>query len=185
LAELSDAFVVVVSEERGEVSVVEESSLSKTSSPTELIERMRRFRRPLPVSARQKLRTLVIGNRGLKALALAVTAVIWAQIFIAGASVRTFTAPIEYENVPSGLEVSYRSHDVVVGVQLRAASWLFSALGNYRLVIRVDLGGMIPGNHTVVLQGGHLNLPPSISFEHALPPVLSFQLAKRGAFTGP
>ena len=164
--------------------MVEGRSLLRVSSPRELIELMRRFRRPLPISSGRKFRTLLTGNWGLKALALAVTAVIWAQIFIAGASVRTFITPIEYQNVPSGLEVSHRSHDVVA-VQLRAASWLFSTLGNYPLVVRLDLSGMGPGTHTIVLQGGHLNLPPGIIFENVLPPVLTFQLTQRRSSTGP
>jgi diadenylate cyclase len=183
LAELSDAFIIVVSEERGEVSVVQGPSLSRISSPAELMERMRRFRHPLPIPAGRKLRTLLFGNWGLKGLALAMATVIWAQIFIAGASIRTFSAPIEYQNVPSGLEVTHRSHEALA-VQLRAASWLFSTLGNYRFVVRMDLSGMTLGMHSIVIQGRHLNLPPGISFENALPSVLTFQLTQRRSSNG-
>ena len=76
-----------------------------------------------------------------------------------GSSIRTFTAPIELENVPAGLEVSEPLSNVIV-VQLRAATRLFATLDEKQLVVRLDLKGLNEGFHNFPVDTGSLNLPP-------------------------
>jgi len=168
LAEQSDARVIVVSEERGEVSLVEGSRVHLVQNSDRLTELMQTVGHPAPLPSRQRLLTHVHRNLRLKLSAAGIASLIWALVFMTGSSVRSFTVPIEFENVPVGLEISEPAGDVLV-VQLRAASRLFTTLDESQLVLRVDLRGMSQGVHSIKVTADNLNLPPGISLEKAVP----------------
>src|SRR2546426_5699567 len=101
LAEQSDAKVIVVSEERGQVSLVEDSVIHRMENVTELIQQMPRAGTSESSLSSRKIRARLFGNLKLKVLAFGMASLIWGLVFMTGVSVRTFTAPIEYENVPA------------------------------------------------------------------------------------
>src|SRR5437867_7058576 len=106
LAEQSDAKVIVVSEERGEVSLVEDSVIRRMENVTDLIQQMPRAGTSESSLSSRKIRARLFGKLKLKVLASGMASLIWGLVFMTGVSVRTFTAPIEYENVPAGLEIT-------------------------------------------------------------------------------
>jgi uncharacterized protein (TIGR00159 family) len=178
LAEQSDAKVIVVSEERGEVSLVEDSVIRRMENVTDLIQQMPRAGTSEPSLSSRKLRARLFGNLKLKVLAFGMASLIWGLVFMTGVSVRTFTAPIEYENVPAGLEITDPSN-TMLAVQLRAATRLFNTLDENQLVVRVNLFGMKEGLHVIAVESQNLNLPPGISLEQATPPTLTVRLIRR------
>ena len=178
LAEQSDAKVIVVSEERGVVSLAEGTTVRIMENTSQLVQEMQKvdFRPSLP-SVRGLLSRL-FGNFRLKLSAVGLAALTWAVVFMTGASVRTFTIPIEFENVPAGLEISDPSTNVLA-VQLRAATRLFDILDESQLVARVDLRGMNEGFHRITVQDINFLLPPGISLERTVPDTLRVLLAPR------
>jgi len=178
LAEQSDAKVIVVSEERGEVSLVEDSVIRRMENVTDLIQQMPRAGTSESSLSSRKIRARLFGNLKLKVLASGMASLIWGLVFMTGVSVRTFTAPIEYENVPAGLEITDPSN-TMLAVQLRAATRLFNTLDENQLVVRVNLLGMKEGLHVIAVESQNLNLPPGISLEQATPPTLTVLLIRR------
>src|SRR5437773_4024657 len=178
LAEQSDAKVIVVSAERGEVSLVEESVIRRMENVTDLIQQMPRAGTSESSLSSRKIRARLFGNLKLKVLASGMASLIWGLVFMTGVSVRTFTAPIEYENVPAGLEITDPSN-TMLAVQLRAATRLFNTLDENQLVVRVNLLGMKEGLHVIAVESQNLNLPPGISLEQATPPTLTVLLIRR------
>ncbi|HVN79719.1 MAG TPA: diadenylate cyclase [Terriglobia bacterium] len=178
LAEESDAKVIVVSEERGEVSLVEGTRIFRTGNALQLAQHLEsaRLRPSLPSS--RKLLGGFSGNIKLKVSAVALSSLIWAVVFMTGTSVRTFTVPIEFRDVPTGLEIATPSQDMLT-IQLRAASRLFDFLNENQLVATVSLKGMNSGAHRITFQADNLNLPPGVSLERTVPAALGLTLLPR------
>jgi uncharacterized protein (TIGR00159 family) len=180
LAELTDAKVIVVSEERGEVSLVEGATLRKMKTAAELLHLIQRPDQSLTDRSNPKLVRCLLGNWRLKLSAIGIAGLIWGLVFMTGSSVRTFTVPIEFENVPAGLEIAEPTN-AMIAVQLRAATRLFSTLDESQLVARVNLSGMKDGLYSVTVRADNLSLPPGILLEQALPPSVRVRLVSRQA----
>src|SRR5262245_32710644 len=107
LAEQTDAAVIVVSEERGEVSIVQRATITPVKDVADLVRRITGVSRvQASPGYSSRIRAHLLGNWKPKLLAVAISVLIWGLVFMTGSSIRTFTVPIELENMPAGLEVS-------------------------------------------------------------------------------
>ncbi|MBD3240269.1 MAG: hypothetical protein GF331_06755, partial [Chitinivibrionales bacterium] len=107
LSEQSDALSVVVSEERGTISIAQNGRLTPVRSPAILKQRIESFYRetfPEP-GARGNWRWLH-GHLGLKGVSLVLASVLWLLFAYRVETVyRTVEVPIEYRNLPSGVVI--------------------------------------------------------------------------------
>lgn len=177
LAEQSDALVIVVSEERGEVSVVQGRSIHPIRQVAELLEVLQAFSPGAPSVKKHSISERLFSDWKLKIVALCLSVLIWTLVFPASENIRTFTVPIEFQRVPEGLEVVQPSSSVLV-VQLRAAKWFYGSINVNHLVAGIDLGNATEGTHAVVIQAQMFDLPPGIVLERATPPVLTVRLIR-------
>jgi len=176
LAERSDATVIVVSEERGQVSVAEGGRIQLVRSAVELSQTIRATEKPRTASLRSRLRDIVFGHIGLKAAALGLALLFWSiSFFLVGNSIRTVTVPVEFTNVPADLEISRTSADTIE-VQVRGSAWLLDSVSLNTLVGRFDLSGKGPGTQTIPVGEGILNLPPGLVIENISPGKISMTL---------
>ena len=177
LAEQSDALIIVVSEERGEVSVVQGKTIRKVEQVTDLMELLKAFS---PGTSSAKSRTFphrVFNNWQLKLISIGLALLVWGLIFPVN-EVRRITVPIEFQNVPLGLEVVELSSTSLV-VQLRAVNWFYSGLSTDHLVAKIDLKSAPEGFHTTVIQEETLGLPPGIVLVKVTPAILTIRLVSR------
>jgi hypothetical protein len=179
LAERSDALVIVVSEERGTVSLAAGQDMVAIESPDALVEAIRRRREPRPVPRARRLRHLLFGDVALKVVALGVAALVWgSSALLTGGSVRAVTLPIELSHVPADLEVAYLSTQALQA-QLRGRPWILESVNVAGLVARFDLAGAVEGPLTLSVRDAAVNLPPGVTLEGVSPPSLSVRLARR------
>jgi diadenylate cyclase len=180
LAEASDAKVIVVSEERGEVTLVGGGEVRRMGSADQLAQEVQYSDRGSSRPIGQRLWCYLAGNLKLKASALGIASLIWGVVFMTGTSVRSFAVPIEFENVPAGLDISEPVNNVLT-VQLGATAQLFDILDVSQLAVRVDLGGMSEGVHRITVQKDNLNLPPGFALERVMPAIFKLSLSRRVA----
>jgi len=178
LTEQSDARVIVVSEQRGEVSLAEDAAIKRLESASALALQIQSTDHASSSSSHRRVFEFLFADVKLKSIALAIAALIWGLVFMGGSSVRTFVVPIEFEDVPRGLEVSDSSSDVL-SVQLRGATRLFSTLEQSQLVVTVNLNGMHQGVYSILVGEANLHLPPGIFLERALPATIRVRLEPR------
>ena len=177
LAESCDALVVAVSEERSEVTLMEGVRICHMDDPEHLAMALEgNWSRPHE-SIGSRLRRFFIKDLRLKFAAFGLAGVICGMSFLAaGTTIRTFSIPIEFNNVPSGMEVTSQSADTLE-IQVRANPWIIDSIDLGRVVGRFDLGQSQPGWHALQVQQNSLDLPPGIAVDRITPRTIRVQVA--------
>jgi diadenylate cyclase len=175
LSERSDAQVIVVSEERGDVTIMRNGSAQVMRDPDVLVATLRTT--ASAESNRSQRRVRVRLTAGVIAVSLLLAALVWSATFLLpGRSVRVQTAPVELTNVPVGLIVDAQSVQAVQ-VWLRATDFVFGSVNLADLVARCDLGRAHAGVNVIPLNVCFLGVPLGIKVERLAPRELRVTLA--------
>lgn len=176
MAEVSDAVVVVVSEERGTISVAHQARIEKLESAAELRRRLTAF---LDESSpdRQRIslwRRLLMRQFGLKLLSVGVAIAAWVVVFgYQGETVaRTFAVPIAYRNVPSNWlldEPQPRDARVTISGSSRA----FDDMDPSKLTIALNVRNVRAGRQSMAISETDVTHPAGLAIERIEPDEVS------------
>jgi hypothetical protein len=125
-------------------------------------------------------RKWVLHNWGLKVLALLTSLLIWATYTSEPFVEVGFTAPLEYLNIPSELDLSGEvpTH---AKVYVRGRSAVVRRLGPADLAIKVNLAGTRAGETLVRVSPSDLEIPFGLELVRISPSELRVRLAERQA----
>ncbi|RJR50841.1 MAG: DisA protein [Desulfobacteraceae bacterium] len=160
MAELTDAVVIVVSEERGQVSVAQGQTFSVVGDKQQLREILESH---AGVSAKQG------GRRKAEQLEL-ITAAALSLLFIGGVwfsftrgldTLITLEVPIEYMNREPGLEILDTSRNTV-SLELSGSGLLIRSVRPDQVQVRLDLSTAVPGENIIPLTAENISLPPGV-----------------------
>ncbi len=183
LAERCDAIVLAASEERGEVTLMAGRDIRLMATAVDLTLALRRLRRPEGQPWWAPLRAAALSNFNVKLGALGLAAVIWFLSFVAsGTTVRNLVVPVEFLNVPTGMEVADQSRDRV-DVELRGRTWILETGRLASIAARFDLQNAKAGAFTLRVAARNLNLPPGIEIDSVSPPAISLRLTPRASIS--
>jgi diadenylate cyclase len=177
LSERCDALVIVVSEERAEVTLMDGGKIRPMADPEHLAITLEGLLSPARESIGARLRHFFFKDIGLKFAALGLAAVIWGMSFLAsGATIRTVSVPIEFSHVPTGMEVTSQSA-YTLEIQVKGSPWIVDSVNPGSLVGRFDLRDSRAGWHTLRFQKNSLDLPPGIVVDRVRPETILVQVA--------
>jgi len=178
LSERCDALVVVVSEERGEVSLMESRRITAVDEEAKLSQMLEKLCARPPGDTRSRVRDWLFSNVRVKLAALGLAVAIWSTSFVAaGTTVRTVAVPVEFVDVPSGMDLAAPTDRLEV--QVRGSPWLMDSVSLTRLVARFSLRGAKSGANSLPVDSGDLNLPPGIVMERVSPDRIAVKLVPR------
>jgi uncharacterized protein (TIGR00159 family) len=177
LAERCDAVVITVSEERGEVTLMQGREITRIPNQEVLIGALDALQGPPKTSLSVRVRSALVSNLRLKLVAAGLAAIIWGVSFLAtSTTVRIVSVPVQFSDVPPGMDISEQSA-TRLEVQLRGSPWLMESSNINNLVANFDLRGIRQGWLTLRVSPEDLNLPPGVVVERAFPKTLSVHLA--------
>lgn len=170
LAELSDALVIVVSEERGQVSAAKGQEF-----------RVIHDRQGLQgiLEAHAGVSTKQGGRRKAEQLELA-TAAILSLLFIGGVwfsftrgldTLINLEVPIEYVNRDPGLEILSTSRNTVA-LELSGSGSLVRSVRPDQVQVRLDLSRARAGQNRIILGPENVNLPPGVLLKNIRAPIV-------------
>jgi diadenylate cyclase len=162
LSERSDAAIVIVSEERGEVSISLEGELETIGSPAELHERLTALLLPLSREAqRVSIKARFFSNLWPKLAVLLLVLASWLLITYRQGEILNVTAPIKFHNLPESLVLT-RSYPDAVDVQLKAFSNLVDSPQDLKVVVDIDLAKVREGGNNITIKKEDIKLPPGV-----------------------
>jgi uncharacterized protein (TIGR00159 family) len=161
MAEHCDALVIVVSEERGSVSIAEAGTLTELQSTTELYHRLERFwdqnYREGPPSKRHWWR---LGNVWLILLSALIAGVFWVVFAYQPETVyRTFRIPVEFRNIPNHLMLRNPAPTFAL-VTVFGSERAFRLLDPPSLAISFNLADIKAGTQKLTVTEKHLKQSP-------------------------
>jgi diadenylate cyclase len=184
LAERCDALVLVVSEERGEVTLMEARRILRVDDPEKLAQILEKLSARQPLNVGSRLRDWLFSNLRVKLVALGLAALIWSTSFVAiGTTVRTINVPVEFVGVPGGMDISLPSADHIE-VQVRGSPWLMDSVSLTRQVARFNLSGARSGSVSIPVDAGKLQLPPGIIVDSVSPARITVRITPRKKAAG-
>ena len=167
LAETSDALVILVSEERGEVLVAKNSELKEVK----LKRRLKRYlQEHMGVGTKKQpfMRRETFETAMAALLSIIFITGVWFNVTRGGETPRTLPIPIDYMNLDPGMEILARSVDTV-SLDLSGSSALVKSINPTQINVRLDLSKAVPGKNSFTITSDNISLPPGIVLKNVYP----------------
>lgn len=179
LSENSDAFVIIVSEERGTISVARNGRLEVLESATELKSRLEAFHRELfpPPSAARRW-PWITRHASLKLAALVIAVLLWFVFAYRVDTIeRTYRVPIVYRNTERVEPAEPRPTSVEV--TLVGNERVFDQLDPSTMEVSLDLAQATGGE--IALTPDHVNRPQGLDVMQIEPSSVALRPVARAA----
>jgi len=179
LSERSDAAVVIVSEERGEVSLALSGKLERMETAQQLSTRLTDLLfTPVPEAAHLSLVRRMTRNFWPKLATFALVFVCWLVITARQGEITTIAAPVQFHNLPDSLLLGKSSLDSVE-LQLKTISSLIPLPKEGDIVADIDLSRMQEGNNQVLFRKEDFKLPSGVVITRIKPAGMRVVIEKR------
>lgn len=180
ISEQSDALSVVVSEERGKVSVVEHGSIHVVETAAELLGWLtERLATPEEKPRRHwDVKAILTQNWGPKLATLAAVSLLWFALVGHQNAELGLSLPVVYVNVPRQMTIEGRQVQEVF-VRVRGSREMLNFLNPSQLQVAINLKNASPGRQRYSISENDINLPPGVQLVAINPPVIAVQLAEQ------
>lgn len=186
MAERSDAMCIVVSEERGTISLAHEENLTLVDNASALHERLEKFyARNAPVKKSSPYITWLKENTLEKVIAIALACALWG-IFGYQRDIlrRDFVIPVDYKNIPVNWKID-EPQTAEVKVVFQGPAQAFHLLDERSLKLSLDLSGLTERKKEFTLNKDMLNAPSSLSVAEIVPSKIRVSASKFLLYTLP
>ncbi|MCL2760209.1 MAG: diadenylate cyclase CdaA [Desulfuromonadales bacterium] len=168
ITEKSDAVVVVVSEESGEVSFVVDGELRNVRTVEELSAILKTYLFVSSAKNKLSLKRILFRDFGSKFVILLLVIAGWIVINFREGSLQTDTAPITFHNLPANLLLKSTTPDELE-VQLKVVSSIFPSNKEMDINADIDLSKIHDGTNTIPVGDNDFKLPLGVTISRVTP----------------
>lgn len=173
LAEQTDALVIVVSEERGRVTVFKDSSIIHINDNIELGQVLKQHAGKATAAVGLRRQTVELGVAAL--ICLAGITGIWFSFTRGFEALVTLDVPVEFMNRDPNMEI-FAASASSVKLQLSGSGTLIKSIRPDQVKIKLDLANAVPGSNQVPIARDSVALPPGIQLKQVEPQSLHVTL---------
>lgn len=124
-------------------------------------------------------------NWGYKVFALVLSAVFWLLIVDESELATGISVPLEFRNMPRGLELGSGANERI-HLEIRGPVSKLRPANLAETVVIIDLGGVNrPGDHTFPIRANDVNLPPGVQLGRAVPARVRLHFERHASKTIP
>jgi uncharacterized protein (TIGR00159 family) len=181
LAELTDALCIVVSEERGTISVARDGKLREVQNIQELGAVLESFlQTKFPSSTQNNNIGLLLFRENwiAKAIAIALAIGFW-YIFVPGSKTVeiSYTVPVSVENLPPDLQVE-EIEPPVINATFRGPRRAFYLFNSSRIKVAIDVSMAELGRRTFTISEKNIQYPKELTLQDISPSTLRLSVRK-------
>ena len=173
LAELTDALIIIVSEERGNVIVSKGAGMHAIKNEDELVQVLSEYPGAPPAKGKhpQKSFDLVIAAIA----SVLIIGGVWFSFTKGLDTLITLDVPVEYINRDSNKEIVDTSVNTI-SLYLSGSSVLLKAIRPEQVKVRIDLNEAVIGQNKFQVKKENIDLPPRVFLKNVKPPVVTVLL---------
>ncbi|MDZ7264080.1 MAG: diadenylate cyclase [candidate division KSB1 bacterium] len=178
LSEVTDAFVITVSEERGTVTVFSQGAVEKIASKNilsaQISNHWKNTAAHFLISPTEPRKRILIARLAISFL---LAFFFWSTVVLSQSTLKRvfFTIPIDYSGLPKNLVLNNeKMTDIRIG--LIGSSVDLNNVHAQQIRVHVDLSKLMPGRNIVHLSEKNVDLPPGVKLISIVPATLEFDL---------
>ncbi len=177
LSEITDAMVIVVSEERGAITITRGVEVLSIDGKIQLVTALREH---LGIRENQSrfLKKRKIELRIAALVSLLIVSGVWFSISRGLDAIKTFDIPVEYANQNPHMEMLNTSA-TSVRLFLRGSRALLKSIRPEQIRVKMDLAKAVAGTNTFAITNDNLSIPPGLSLKEVRPMVVDVNLDTR------
>lgn len=181
LSECSDAVVIVVSEERGEVSLAVGHQLVPITDPEQLTAELDNLLATSDMKNESNLFRRVFRNLPLKAAIVLAVSAIWLLFSLRQGEVAIMQVPLTFQGLPEGMSLMRVAPEEIT-VRIRSNSGLAASPRQMDLTANLDLGTVREGHNTLHVSSANIKVPSGTTVVGLEP--TSIRIVIKGAQAG-
>jgi uncharacterized protein (TIGR00159 family) len=179
LSEKTDALIVVVSEEKGTITLAANRKMTIVKNADELKQKLREFfDKKFPQARIHSYAGSLLRHAPIAILSLLITSCLWLFISYNTFNIqRKFAVPIQFKNLPADFVAdNYNPEDIVVVLSGHESD--FKSFDPQSLKASIDLSKAATGWHTVLVRKENISHPSILSIINIEPEVVKVHIAK-------
>ncbi len=182
ITEDTDAIALVVSEERGVISIAKAGTLERIKDETALREILKKLTGESDNVPQGFWHYFILSNAKTKLVAVAVAFTLWTVLVMqTGVVKKEFSVPLSFQLLPLAYEVDSEAGKTEINVVLQGRSRDITAFDPTKLEVKVDAKGFATGTRSIEITEDMISVPSYLSVVEIEPDDVTFTIQEKSA----